>query len=215
MDQLLIFQNDLELSSKLKPEYSLSRNRYHYASTDIVYHVLAMQSESTCWELMVLDGKLSEVSELQGELCIPNVFSGVKTLNIMGLSKKDTAVSYRAVVTTDDAGVLMFQKEGRVVWSREEALSEVTNVQFVDLPLSDIEAHIEEEFTEKPTGVLAMFVKRISSQLQQLATFFEPKNPLAKNFGLVRDNFGFHKVGVDPACNFTISCVRGRIITFF
>ncbi|XP_003741298.1 ER membrane protein complex subunit 1 [Galendromus occidentalis] len=166
----------------------------NFKHNDVVYQVLAKRSESSCWTLSVLDSKFSEVSELRGEICIPNVFSGIRTLDVMGLSKKDAAVSYRAVVTTDDAGVLMFQKEGRVVWSREEALSEVTNVQFVDLPLSDIEAHIEEEFTEKPTGVLSMLIKRIYSQLQQLATFFEPKNPLAKNFGLVRDNFGFHKV---------------------
>lgn len=70
----------------------------------------------------------------------------------------------------------------------------MTNVQFVDLPLSEIEAQIEEEFMEKPSDIVSMFLKRIYSQMQQVVSLFEPKNPLSKNFGLVRDNFGFHKV---------------------
>jgi len=35
---------------------------------------------------------------------------------------------------------------GRVLWSREEALSSVLSVEFVDLPVSQIMAKMEDEF---------------------------------------------------------------------
>lgn len=38
---------------------------------------------------------------------------------------------------------------GRVLWSREEALANVAAVEFVDLPVSDLDAAIESEFDQK------------------------------------------------------------------
>lgn len=38
---------------------------------------------------------------------------------------------------------------GRVLWSREEALANVVAVEFVELPVSDLDAAIESEFDQK------------------------------------------------------------------
>ena len=38
---------------------------------------------------------------------------------------------------------------GRVMWTREEALSGVLSVELVDLPVSNIQAKMEDEFSQK------------------------------------------------------------------
>lgn len=38
---------------------------------------------------------------------------------------------------------------GRVLWTREEALANVVVAEFVDLPVSDMEAALESEFDQK------------------------------------------------------------------
>lgn len=163
-------------------------------SNGLIHYVLMRPSESACFKLAVLDHKFSEVSDLDGEFCIPDVFGAAERVFVMPVLKKDSNLGYRVIVVTEDVALMLFHKEGRVLWSKEEALSMVSNVQFVDLPLSEIEAQIEEEFTETSSDIVSMFIKRISSQLAQVYSLFEVKNPLSRNFGLVRDKFGFHKV---------------------
>ena len=41
---------------------------------------------------------------------------------------------------------------GMIVWKREEALASISTTAIVDLPISDIEALVEEEFQEKGAG---------------------------------------------------------------
>lgn len=101
-------------------------------SAGVIYHVLARSTETSCLGLSVFDAQLRPVEGLDAELCVPDVFStDVSSLLVTGVTRRDGALSYRALVTTRDAAVIMFQREGRVVWSREEALSEVRTGQWV------------------------------------------------------------------------------------
>lgn len=44
---------------------------------------------------------------------------------------------------------IFFNEIGSVKWHREESLTNIINVELVDLPVSDIEAAIEKEFGNK------------------------------------------------------------------
>lgn len=50
---------------------------------------------------------------------------------------------------------------GQVVWSREEALSSIVNVEMLDLPVSDLEAEIEKEFGTKQGNILDLIILMI------------------------------------------------------
>ena len=41
---------------------------------------------------------------------------------------------------------------GKVMWSREEALSTIASMEMVDLPVSEVEAKMEEEFGSKKSS---------------------------------------------------------------
>lgn len=89
-------------------------------------------TEAGCLSLSVVDPQLRHVDGLDSELCIPDVFSPVvSSLLVTGVNRRDGGLSYRVLLTTTDAAVIMFQREGRVVWSREEALSQVNVIHII------------------------------------------------------------------------------------
>nr|XP_049693308.1 ER membrane protein complex subunit 1 isoform X1 [Helicoverpa armigera] len=109
----------------------------------------------------------------------------------------------RILVTGGDDSVHLMQQGGRVLWSREEALANVVAVEFVELPVSDLDAAIESEFDQKEaakmySSIWAAFSRRLQTQFQQLQTLVNSvqgegaaqHQPLA----LVRDYFGLHKL---------------------
>ncbi|XP_028044112.1 ER membrane protein complex subunit 1 isoform X1 [Bombyx mandarina] len=131
----------------------------------------------------------------------------------------------RILVTAADDASHLIQQEGRVLWTREEALANVVAVEFVDLPVSDLDAAIESEFDQKEaakmhSSVLAAFTRRLQSQFQQLqgavrtllagdaAAADEPPP-------LVRDYFNLHKIMVlltDAGKIFGMDNLSGEIL---
>lgn len=115
--------------------------------------------------------------------------------------------------TTDHALLLIHLEAGKVVWTREEALSSILAVEFFELPISELDASIEHEFD--PDGsVLSMFVNRITTQSNQLYNLLFG-NQLLKNSGMVRDKFGLHKiivVATRAGKLFAIDTLSGSII---
>ncbi|KAM3959763.1 ER membrane protein complex subunit 1 [Aphomia sociella] len=104
----------------------------------------------------------------------------------------------RILVTgSDDASHLM-QQGGRVLWTREEALANVVAVEFVDLPVSDLDAAIESEFDQKEGSIWAAFSRRLQTQFQQLQTLLQGlQGESVTDNGpepLVRDYFNLHKI---------------------
>ncbi|XP_005733075.1 ER membrane protein complex subunit 1 isoform X1 [Pundamilia nyererei] len=127
--------------------------------------------------------------------------------------KKDDSVGYRAMVQTEDHTLTFIQQPGRVMWTREEALSDVVTMEMVDLPLTGTQAELEGEFGKKAAiqdGLMSMVFKRLSSQLILLQAwishlwklFYDARKPRSqvKNEvtieNLSRDEFNLQKMMV-------------------
>ncbi|KAL9950542.1 hypothetical protein ACROYT_G043054 [Oculina patagonica] len=86
-------------------------------------------------------------------------------------TKKENELGYRVFLATSDHAVSLIQFPGRIMWSREEALAEVTAVEVVELPFSPSQANFEtlqEEFGAHPNDdVVSMFIRRIRAQVKQ------------------------------------------------
>lgn len=107
---------------------------------------------------------------------------------------KGTAPSCFCLVSTQDHTALFISSQGKVVWTREEALTSIISAEFLDLPVSDVDAAIEKEFDNQECGYLEMFTRRLVSQFYQIQTLFSLESPAFKNSALVRDKFGLHKI---------------------
>lgn len=116
--------------------------------------------------------------------------------------------------SSDNALTLLRLPEGKILWTREEALSHIIAVEFLELPVSDLDASIEKEF--KSTGdMLDMFCQRILSQMKQLSSVLFGNQLLTTKNGLVRDEFGLHKlivVATSVGKLFAIDTFTGNIV---
>uniref|UniRef100_A0A665USH4 ER membrane protein complex subunit 1 n=1 Tax=Echeneis naucrates TaxID=173247 RepID=A0A665USH4_ECHNA len=129
-------------------------------------------------------------------------------LYVQTFLKKDDSVGYRVMVQTEDQTLTLIQQPGRVMWTREEALSDVVTMEMVDLPLTGTQAELEGEFGKKADGLMSMVLKRLSSQLILLQAwishlwklFYDARKPrsLVKNDvtieNLSRDEFNLQKM---------------------
>ena len=73
-------------------------------------------------------------------------------------NKKENELGYRVLLTTTDHALSLIQFPGRIMWSREEALAEITAVDVVELPFSPSQQNFEtlqEEFGVHPNGKLS------------------------------------------------------------
>uniref|UniRef100_A0AAQ5XZG1 ER membrane protein complex subunit 1 n=1 Tax=Amphiprion ocellaris TaxID=80972 RepID=A0AAQ5XZG1_AMPOC len=137
-------------------------------------------------------------------------FNSVFQLYVQAFLKKDDSVGYRAMVQTEDHTLTFIQQPGRVMWTREEALSDVVTMEMVDLPLTGTQAELEGEFGKKADGLMSMVMKRLSSQLILLQAwighlwklFYDARKPRSqvKNDvtieNLSRDEFNLQKMMV-------------------
>ncbi|KAK2851205.1 hypothetical protein Q5P01_007481 [Channa striata] len=131
-------------------------------------------------------------------------------LYVQAFLKKDDSVGYRVMVQTEDHTITFIQQPGRVLWTREEALSDVVTMEMVDLPLTGTQAELEGEFGKKADGLMSMVLKRLSSQLILLQAwiahlwklFYDARKPRSqvKNDvtieNLSRDEFNLQKMMV-------------------
>uniref|UniRef100_A0A8C6SQW6 ER membrane protein complex subunit 1 n=1 Tax=Neogobius melanostomus TaxID=47308 RepID=A0A8C6SQW6_9GOBI len=131
-------------------------------------------------------------------------------LYVQAFLKKDDSVGYRVIVQTEDHQLTFIQQPGRVLWTREEALSDVVTMEMVDLPLTATQAELEGEFGKKADGLMSMVLKRLSSQLILLQAwlshlwklFYDARQPRSqvKNEvtieNLSRDEFNLQKMMV-------------------
>lgn len=95
--------------------------------------------------------------------------------------------------SSDNALTLVRIPEAKVFWTREEALSHVVAAELLELPVSELDASIEREFKAN-SDILSMLYQRLLSQLKQLQTLFFGGQLLSQRSGLVRDEFGLHKL---------------------
>ncbi|KAG5899737.1 hypothetical protein JTB14_006076 [Gonioctena quinquepunctata] len=116
--------------------------------------------------------------------------------------------------TTDDAILFVRLPEGKIKWTREEALCDIVSTEFLELPVSELDASIENEFKTNSNNVLNMLTHRLTTQAKQLSNFVFGGQLLSNN-GLVRDEFGLHKiivVATRVGKLFAIDTMTGSII---
>ncbi|XP_077588438.1 ER membrane protein complex subunit 1 [Stigmatopora nigra] len=131
-------------------------------------------------------------------------------LYVQTFLKKDDSVGYRVMLQTEDHTLTFIQQPGRVMWTREESLSDVVTMEMVDLPLTGTQAELEGEFGKKADGLLSMVLKRLSSQLILLQAwiahlwklFYDARKPRSQVKNdmsietLSRDEFNLQKMMV-------------------
>lgn len=149
-----------------------------------------------------------ELKELEGELTIPPVYGPLEAFHLLPFIRKDRTPSYKILVGTQDHGLILFHQQGKVFWSREEALASVVAAEFIDLPLSETDAKIEQEFGDNDkANLISMFVTRVTTQVCQLQSVLVSLLGFLRGIGhqtaltssqdltdLTRDKFGFNKV---------------------
>ncbi|CAH1114196.1 unnamed protein product [Psylliodes chrysocephalus] len=101
--------------------------------------------------------------------------------------------SFLLLSTSDNALLLVKLPEGKVHWTREEALSDIVATEFFELPVSELDASIENEFKTNSNNIINMLVHRLTTQAKQLSNLIFGSQLLSDS-GLVRDKFGFHKL---------------------
>ncbi|XP_043657276.1 ER membrane protein complex subunit 1 isoform X2 [Drosophila teissieri] len=139
-------------------------------------------------------------AELEQSLLFPEHF-GTPSLNNFDCKQKRNGEGKNCLFlfsTTSESIVAV--QQGRVRWSREEALANVIDSQFVDLPLADTEGTLENEMKGKAGDIASAFLRRITTQAVQIRSLFlhviglGPPPTDTQRAGLVRDSFGLHKM---------------------
>lgn len=116
----------------------------------------------------------------------------LKVANVITALCRGTAC--RVVFTTEDDMILLLQlPAGKILWTREEALSHIVSAKFLELPVSELDASIEQEFNEFSGDGFGMLYHRLSSQFRQISVVLTGQQGNA-NAGLVRDDFGLQKL---------------------
>ncbi|XP_064629026.1 ER membrane protein complex subunit 1-like isoform X2 [Lineus longissimus] len=155
----------------------------------------------------------TELSEFTQRLMLPGHHGNPTKLYSLGFRKRDGSTGYRYLIISEDHAITLMQQSGKAVWNREEALASVLSVEMVDLPVSENEAKMEDEFGKKEDDMFVMLFKRITTQLSQLKGFImhlqdrflkgqkevqdiaeaEEEYPM-ESIDLTRDNFNLHKM---------------------
>lgn len=167
------------------------------------------------------------LDDVCGKLKLPEQVGSPSLFSTYLMRKPNGELSYRYVISTTDDSLLYGSKK-EVYWTREESLTSIIQVEIVDLPVSSIEASIEEEFgsDQQLGGILGHTIRRISSQLRQL--MIVARQLLAGQINLVRrdstgsnsralerDRFGLHKlilIVTRPGKLFAMDTLSGRIV---
>ena len=112
----------------------------------------------------------SEVSALSAQFVLNNDII-VDKLSIIPLIRSDNKQNYKILISTEDSTLIMTNLLGKTTWKREEALSSISSSELMDLPLSELDAKIEQTFSFEESNILSQFLTRISTQIYQFQTF--------------------------------------------
>ncbi|KAL9653998.1 hypothetical protein ABK040_014207 [Willaertia magna] len=125
----------------------------------------------------------------------------------------------RFIVVTEDDAIIGY-KENELLWTREESLASVDNIQFVDLPISNTEntessvQSMGERITLQIEQVKDL-INRLVSNIQQLLGESPNAKTTSVSKSLVQDRFGFQKLIVVKTKSgklFALHSVDGSVI---
>lgn len=191
-------------------------------------YMAALIKREKNYSVRIYDLETDQVlDDVSGDMKLPDQAGEPDLLSTFLMRKPNGELSYRyAISTTDDSFHYGSKKE--VYWTREEALTSIVQVEMVDLPVSSIEASIEEEFgSDQPlSGILGHTIRRLSSQFRQLLIVAQQlvagqislvhRDAVGSNSkALERDRFGLHKlilILTRPGKLFAMDTLSGRIV---
>ncbi|GAA52193.1 hypothetical protein CLF_107492 [Clonorchis sinensis] len=96
---------------------------------------------------------------------------GPMRLRAMMFTDSAGALSFRLLLQTEDHAIQLVRQNGQQQWLRDESLADIVAVEMVDLPVSESQAKMEEEFGHSTSNIFEMFAKRLHTQLAQLWVF--------------------------------------------
>lgn len=187
-------------------------------SNGVTAYLIYLNNENNPFEVMsnavgIKNDDKTIIYELEPNLENPNKLIIVKSRTTNGFDENGIEIDYPVglgapqivsgqckattcdllLSSTDNAMSLVRLPEGKVLWIREEAISNIVATEFVELPVSELDASIEKEFDSTSNDIIKMFVHRLSSQFKQFYNLLFGGQLLANN-QLVRDEFGLHKI---------------------
>ncbi|CAL1684437.1 unnamed protein product [Lasius platythorax] len=193
---------------------------------DATLYVVSIDNEKVLLETTHKIGTLEvAATDLLSSAPLPDLsftsMDGVRSPIIMAsvCSRQRKGITCRHLLSSQDHRITLLY-HNKPIWSREEALASITAVEIIELPMSDGDQVIETEFDQKERDVLSMFLRRITSQINQARAFFQTILNLGpqqsnQHTDLVRDKFGLHKMIVaatSAGMLFGIETRRGEII---
>lgn len=193
----------------------------------VLFYITQKESsgDNSTYQIQGMDAESkSELDYYQGAFSLSENRGDLLDMFILPYMKKDHGISYKMLLLFEDHSILLIHHQGRMIWSREEALSSIISSEIMDLPLSETDANIEQEFGHPDAGLISMFLTRLKSQVYLLQTFLLQaligfKGDIDSNGRdkktLTRDTFGLHKIIVvltKPGKAFGIDNFSGLII---
>ncbi|XP_012531273.1 ER membrane protein complex subunit 1 isoform X4 [Monomorium pharaonis] len=197
---------------------------------DATLYVVSVDNEKVLLETTYKNGKIEITatnllsSTLIPDLSVTLTHSSIQSPTIMAsvCPRQTKGITCRHLLSSQDHSIALLQ-HNKLVWTREEALASIVAVEIIELPMSDRDQAIETEFDQKERDVLSMFLRRITSQINQARAFFQTILDLVpqqsnQRIDLVQDKFGLHKmiVAVTSAGKlYGIETRKGEIIWQF
>ncbi|MCP9264005.1 ER membrane protein complex subunit 1 [Dirofilaria immitis] len=89
-------------------------------------------------------------------------------------------------------------------WIRHEALSTISSVEMVDLPLSEAQADIESEFASDDGSIMESLIRRLRSQIEQFRRACIARIHVEKDIPYERDYFNLRKIIVASTLKSTV-----------
>ncbi|XP_011702043.1 PREDICTED: ER membrane protein complex subunit 1 isoform X2 [Wasmannia auropunctata] len=173
---------------------------------DATLYVVSVDNEKILLETTYKNGKIEITatnllsSALIPDLSVTLTHASIQSSTIMAsvCPRQTKGVTCRHLLSSQDHSIALLQ-HNKLVWTREEALASIVAVEIMELPMSDRDQAIETEFDQKERDVLSMFLRRITSQINQARAFFQTILDLVpqqsnQRIDLVQDKFGLHKM---------------------
>ncbi|EFN62996.1 Uncharacterized protein KIAA0090 [Camponotus floridanus] len=173
---------------------------------DATLYVVSIDNEKVLLETTYKNGKIEiAATDLSSSAPLPDLsvtltHTSLQSPTIMAsvCPRQTKGITCRHLLSSQDHSISLLQ-HNKLVWTREEALASIVAVEIIELPMSDRDQAIETEFDQKERDVLSMFLRRITSQINQAKAFFQTILDLGpqqsnQRIDLVRDKFGLHKM---------------------
>lgn len=112
--------------------------------------VVEILNDETSIKIVTTDMQTnSQIEELSSTASYPKTLGTptILTTKCRGKTSNQPPVC-RIVLKTEDGSIVLLQ-QGKIKWTREESLTNIDAVEFVDLTLSDAEGELEEELANK------------------------------------------------------------------